>query len=408
MRSSVFLLSLITIIVASIATTTTTTTTTTTSTRSTTTTTTTTTTTAAASASVATDRTTDTVTDTATATATATTNIKEKFEKWLTEFEIDLDYHMNVFGKSKSDVFETWIENEKFIIDQNNQNNQSNKTKLILGHNKFSGLNTVEFSKFMGFSGKYPLSNFEPVYFDTVYLNNTISNNTIYPESLDWRENGAVTNVKDQGNCGSCWSFSTTGALEGAYKVKTGVLKSFSEQQLVSCDNRENGGQGDHGCNGGLMDNAFTWIGKNNGLCFEEDYVYTSGTTGKNGECYKTCHTDALSTVVEYVDVKPNSDQALMDALLKGPVSVAIQANQRKFQMYKSGVLTGSECGNELDHGVLVVGWGTSNGTPYWIVKNSWSASWGQNGYILLERGTDANDGSGTCGILACASYPVL
>lgn len=322
--------------------------------------------------------------------------LKEKFEKWLEDFEIKLDHYKEVYNKSVDDVFDTWIDNEMFIINHNIRNSTS-----VMGHNKFSGLNSQEFSKFMGFSKTFVKTHENSSFAETSPV-------TKYPESLDWRVNGAVTDVKDQGSCGSCWSFSTTGALEGAYQIKTGVLKSFSEQQLVSCDNHENGGHGDKGCNGGLMDNAFSWIGQNNGLCTESDYPYTSGDTRKDGECYKTCTEDRLSDVKSFVDVTPNSDEALMDALMKGPVSIAIQANQRKFQMYKSGVLKGSECGDDLDHGVLVVGWGVQNDTPYWIVKNSWSSSWGLDGYILLERETNANNGSGTCGILACASYPVL
>ena len=195
-------------------------------------------------------------------------------------------------------------------------------------------------------------------------------------------------------------------ALEGAYAIKNGHLVSFSEQQLVDCDNLSNGGR-DHGCNGGLMDNAFAWIGKNNGLCTETDYPYVSGTTMTAGTCKKTCANVAGSDIRSFVDVKPNSDSAMMDALSKQPVSVAIEADQRDFQLYSSGVFSGS-CGTNLDHGVLVVGYGNMNGADYYKVKNSWSSTWGDEGYIYLARGTQYNGGAGQCGVLMQASYPVL
>jgi C1A family cysteine protease len=226
------------------------------------------------------------------------------------------------------------------------------------------------------------------------------------PSSIDWTANRAVTPVKDQGQCGSCWSFSTTGALEGAYAIITGNLASFSEQQLVDCDTLGNGGR-DHGCNGGLMENAFNWISKNNGLCLESDYPYISGTTKTAGKCDKSCKNLAGSDVVKYIDVEPASDSAFMTALAKQPVSVAIEADQREFQLYKSGVFTGT-CGTNLDHGVLAVGYGTEAGNEYYKVKNSWSATWGEGGYIRIGRGANYNGGKGQCGILLQASYPVI
>eukprot|EP01031_Cornospumella_fuschlensis_P028010 gene28010-33823_t len=177
------------------------------------------------------------------------------------------------------------------------------------------------------------------------------------PASVDWTTQGAVTPVKDQGQCGSCWSFSTTGAMEGAYFLKFGTLPSFSEQQLVSCDT----GGADAGCNGGWMDDAFTFAKKNGGLTSETQYPYTSGTSGQSGTC-KTGFTNvANSAPTGYVDVTPGNVNALMSAVAQQPVSIAIQANQIAFQSYKSGVLTG-KCGQNLDHGVLAVGYGTLNG----------------------------------------------
>jgi hypothetical protein len=227
-------------------------------------------------------------------------------------------------------------------------------------------------------------------------------NGTAAPDAVDWVDGGAVTPVKDQGNCGSCWSFSATGALEGAYQLKTGMLESFSEQNLVSCDDV------DMGCKGGLMDQAFQWTMDNGGICTEADYPYVSGKSRDNEDCIQdSCTKDVAVTPTTFTDVA-ESDEDLMDALAQQPVSVAIQANQPAFQFYKSGVMTG-KCGDRLDHGVLAVGYGTySDGNDYYKVKNSWGPNWGMDGYILLGRGSDYGK-SGQCGILSGPpSYPTL
>lgn len=219
------------------------------------------------------------------------------------------------------------------------------------------------------------------------------------PASVDWTTKGAVTPVKNQGNCGSCWSFSATGSLEGAYYLKYGTLLSFSEQQLVSCDVAGS----DAGCNGGWMDDAFEFVETNGGLTTEDQYPYTSGTTGKSGTCKTSGYTNVAEVVPSsYTDVTAGSLTALQSAVAQQPVSIAIQANQPAFQSYKSGVLTG-RCGNNLDHGVLVVGYGTLNGVDYWKVKNSWGTSWGEDGYILIERSS-----KDLCGVLDAPSYPNL
>jgi C1A family cysteine protease len=206
-----------------------------------------------------------------------------------------------------------------------------------------------------------------------------------------------------QGQCGSCWSFSATGALEGAYQLKYGSLKNFSQQHFVDCDNLMHGGR-DHGCNGGLMDNAFTWAKKNGGVCTAEDYPYTSGTTKTEGSCSPSCTKDAKVAPASYTDVATNSDAAMMSALNQQPVAVAIEADQSAFQLYSSGVFT-APCGTSLDHGVLAVGYGTLDGTDYYKVKNSWGTSWGMDGYILLQRGVAQKEGQ--CGILSGPpSYP--
>lgn len=311
-------------------------------------------------------------------------------------------------------LFQFWLQNHNYTVDITNNvshyihmlTNYANNDDLIvlhnmledvpykLGHNKFSHMNTDEFSQFI---------NSRETFFPETYDNDDeFDSDAVYlPVSVDWTTQGAVTGVKDQGNCGSCWSFSATGALEGAYKIKYGTLVSFSEQNLVSCDTI------DSACNGGLMDNAFSWVNTNGGLCTESGYPYTSGTTGQKGACLTTCTKNSNVTPKSFTDVTRNSDSALMTAIAKQPVSIAIQANQPDFQLYKSGVLTG-KCGSNLDHGVLAVGYGTwTDGTDYYKVKNSWGTGWGMDGYILIQRGK--NQQCGECGILCGPpSYPNL
>lgn len=215
--------------------------------------------------------------------------------------------------------------------------------------------------------------------------------------SIDWVEEGAVTAVKNQGSCGSCWSFSTTGAIEGAYAVTNNESPiSLSEQQLVSCDTTNKG------CNGGDMDTAFKWVYNNGGLCSEEDYPYAS-SSGTAPSCEETCTVVSGTTPTGYTDVT-SSTTALKTALNNQPVSIAVEADQHAFQYYSEGVMTGT-CGTTLDHGVLAVGYGydSSYGYNYWKVKNSWGTTWGEDGYIRIEMSS-----SDLCGVLMDASYPTL
>jgi C1A family cysteine protease len=215
-------------------------------------------------------------------------------------------------------------------------------------------------------------------------------------DSQDWVGAGAVTPIKNQGQCGSCWSFSTTGSVEGDVFIEAGVLTSLSEQQLVDCSTA----QGNQGCNGGLMDDAFQYIISNGGLTTEAGYPYTA--TGPN-----TCNvqTPLASTITSYCDVSQGDESALVDAVAQQPVSVAIEADQSCFQFYSGGVMSDPSCGTQLDHGVLAVGFGVDGGQKYWNVKNSWGSSWGNNGYIMLGRQVDGQP-SGVCGIALSPSFP--
>lgn len=221
------------------------------------------------------------------------------------------------------------------------------------------------------------------------------------PSSIDWRQKGAVTSVKDQGQCGSCWTFSATGAVEGAWAISTGKLVDLSEQELVDCATGFS--YGSHGCSGGQMDGAFKFIIEN-GQCALSSYPYTSGKTKTGGSCEKC---SAVAHISSCSDVKPNDQISLKAAVSQQPVAIAIEADTKYFQSYSSGVLTSSSCGTNLDHGVLIVGYGTENGQDYWLVKNSWGTSWGDNGYVKIARSSSTND-AGVCGIGMDPSFPTV
>jgi C1A family cysteine protease len=221
-------------------------------------------------------------------------------------------------------------------------------------------------------------------------------NNELIPKEYDWRNKNKVSSVKNQGDCGSCWSFSATGAVESIWAIKNNILYNLSEQELVDCSFKNNG------CNGGSMDYAFEYI-INNGLCINNSYPYIGNQN--------TCNKDNCQSVVSlsnYSDIKSNDEKLLKRIVYHQPVSVAIQANKRSFQLYKKGIYSDLQCGTELDHGVLLVGYGYDNNynMKYWIIKNSWGSEWGENGYIRILR--DIDDQRGLCGIAMQPSIPII
>ncbi|KAJ0965367.1 hypothetical protein J5N97_026505 [Dioscorea zingiberensis] len=289
----------------------------------------------------------------------------------------------NALGE-KDRRYEIFKDNLKFI-DEHNAGDHG----FRLGLNKFADLTNEEFRlKYLGAK----MSDRKRVESDR-YLDKVGGD---LPASVDWRAKGAVAPVKDQGSCGSCWAFSTVAAVEGINQIVTGNMIVLSEQELVDCDTAYN-----QGCNGGLMDYAFQFIINNGGIDTEEDYPYN----GKDGKCDVYRKNAKVVSIDAFEDVPANNEKALKEALAHQPVSVAIEAGGREFQLYQSGVFTG-RCGTELDHGVTAVGYGTENGKDYWIVKNSWGSDWGEEGFVRMERNINTS-ATGKCGIAMEASYPV-
>jgi len=257
-----------------------------------------------------------------------------------------------------------------------------------LGVNEYADLTHDEFRQYY----LAPVSDYSHL-FENVPATET--NVEALPASVDWRTKGAVTPIKNQGQCGSCWSFSTTGSTEGQRFLATGTLVSLSEENLVACSNAE----GNEGCNGGLMTQAFEYIIKNNGIDTEASYPYTSGA-GVVGKC-KFSAANVGAQITGYVSIPAGSVADLQNASATvGPISVAMDAGLASFQLYKSGIYDPKGCSaTALDHGVLVVGYGTST-APYWIVKNSWGTTWGMQGYFEIASANNE------CGLATMASYP--
>lgn len=260
-----------------------------------------------------------------------------------------------------------------------------------MGINQFTDLSPVEFKKQYVSGLRTEISRHGCKTFS--------SSASSVPSSVDWRNNGAVTSVKDQGQCGSCWAFPATGSIEGAWAIANSQLIDLSEQELVDCATGDL--YGSNGCNGGKMDGAFKYVIEK-GQCSLSSYPYTSGVSETSGACQK-CTTVAL--ISSCSDVKHNDQLSLKAAVAQQPVAVAIEADTFYFQSYSSGILTSSSCGTNLDHGVLIVGYGEENGQKYWIVKNSWGITWGDVGYVKIARSDNTND-TGICGIAMDPSFP--
>ncbi|OVA14485.1 Peptidase C1A [Macleaya cordata] len=340
--------------------------------------------------------------------------MRERYEQWLAR-------HDRLYDTKEWKLrFRIYQSNVQYIDYVNSQN-----LSYKLVDNKFADMTNEEFrAKYLGFKKPSGIKKVISTYVDQkredFYAHEEINTMVMknLPASVDWRKRGAVARVKDQGDCGSCWAFSAVAAVdvgnvggrsgitckrsnvEGINKIKTGKLLTLSEQQLFDCDIYSN----DHGCSGGLMDLAFEYIKDNGGLTTESNYPYNRGDNTCNK---RKITTKNLVTISGYKDIPTNNEKSLQVAVAQQPVAVAIDAGGFDFQFYSEGVFNG-ECGNDIDHGVAIVGYGggrKNHHEKYWIVKNSWGEDWGEEGYIRMRR--DVTSKHGLCGIAMQASYPV-
>ncbi|CAG9330557.1 unnamed protein product [Blepharisma stoltei] len=295
---------------------------------------------------------------------------RDYMDKYQKSYDSEEEYGMR---------FKIFRDNSAYIRIFNTRGNS-----WTLGVNQFADMSFSEFK------AKYLPTKIQPKEATNVVMLDEVS----VPSQVDWTTQGAVTPVKNQGQCGSCWAFSTTGSVEGAWFLAGHTLLSFSEQELVDCSTQF----GNQGCNGGLMDNAFKFI-VDYGINSEANYPYTAS----DGKCNWFKVGQSSCNISGYSNVTPNNVAQLQAAVAQQPISVAVEADQDAWQLYKGGIVS-SNCGTALDHGVLIVGYNFNNSPPYWKVKNSWGPNWGEQGYIRIA----VQAGAGVCGIQMEPSYPIV
>ncbi|KAG7593253.1 Peptidase C1A papain C-terminal [Arabidopsis thaliana x Arabidopsis arenosa] len=312
--------------------------------------------------------------------------VAEHHQQWMTRFS--RVYSDELEKQMRFDVFK---KNLKFIEKFNKKGDRTYK----LGVNEFADWTKEEFiathTGLKGFNG-IPPSEFVD---EMIPSWNWNVSDVAGPEIKDWRYEGAVTPVKYQGQCGCCWAFSSVAAVEGLTKIVGGNLVSLSEQQLLDCDRER-----DNGCNGGIMSDAFSYIIKNRGIASEASYPYqeTEGTCRYNAK--------PSAWIRGFQTVPSNNERALLEAVSRQPVSVSIDADGPGFMHYSGGVYDEPYCGTNVNHAVTFVGYGTSpEGIKYWLAKNSWGETWGENGYIRIRR--DVAWPQGMCGVAQYAFYPI-
>lgn len=314
----------------------------------------------------------------------------------LTPYRHTWEEYKRLYGREYTDVEEVKrykiFEEKLMMIEIHNKKYVQNLTSYYMGVNQFSDMTHEEYLSYNGLI-KIDLgikSQCKPM---KAFSFMDLLTDVFLPTEVDWRKKGLVTKIKDQGKCGSCWAFSTTGTIEGQYAKTGGKLLSLSEQQLVDCSTENKG------CNGGLMDRALMYV-KSDGIETEVDYPYK----GMDGQC-KYDKSKVAVNIGGCVAVTARDEDALKEAVaMQGPISVAIDANHPSFQSYQGGIYDEENCSTTLlDHGVLVVGYGTESGQDYWIVKNSWGTMWGDEGYIKMSRNKDNQ-----CGIASEANYPTM
>jgi len=347
-------------------------------------------------------------------------SLRDTFVEWKNAFEREYES-----VEEELERMLVWIKHHEYI---ETHNNQSPTASYKLGHNNFSDISNDEFQKRFSL-GKYSpgldvitatqerlkarhspnkMVHIEDFEVEFRHLREQAAQSEdddddlgSLPKYINWVEGGAVTPVKNQERCGSCWAFSATGSIEGAMYIKTGELTSLSEQNLLDCDHQDNA------CEGGIMENAFQFDESFHGLCSEEEYPYL----GIDGHaCEYECEKVEGSQVKSYIDIPEGDKHGLIASIVMQPTSIAMQADQLSFQLYSEGVFDDDSCGERgmIDHGVLAVGYGHDEdvGLNYINIKNSWGEEWGENGYIRLKR--HSKNEWGTCAILRIMTTPVM
>ena len=301
----------------------------------------------------------------------------------------------NTYNKQykKTYELEKGYVNFKNNIDFINHHNQNTSNSFSLKVNQFADEDPLYLKKDL-FSFKIDKKN------DTI-IENKSKNNFFFsskvnpykiPNRLDYREKNVITNVKNQGRCGSCWAFSTVGALEAKYALDNNKLIEFSEQKLVDCSTSN------YGCSGGFMHEAFNDLLLKHGLPLEEDYPYV----GTKQPCNYLINDKPDFNFLGYQFVLSHSKEALKHALQHNPVCIALAGDPMKFLFYGDGIFDCEECSTTNNHAVLLVGYDTTGPIPYWIIKNSWGKKWGEDGYIRIKM----TDGDGILGMNQYGLYP--
>ncbi|PIA34030.1 hypothetical protein AQUCO_03900140v1 [Aquilegia coerulea] len=317
--------------------------------------------------------------------------VVELFQQWK-------EKHNKVYNNEEENKkrFENFRASLRFVTEKNLEKRLgSSKSSHVVGLNKFADMSNEEFKE--KYMSKIRKTRYNNKIIELKESGKVSTSTCDAPATLDWREKGVVTAIKDQGQCGACWAFSATGAIEGINAIVTGKLVSLSEQELVECDTN------DSGCNGGLMDTAFAWIKSNGGLNTESGYPYT----GYEGTCKNAKKQEKVVSINGYEDISPQ-ESALICAVVKQPISVAIVGSSYDFQLYSGGVFAGdcSSDPNDVDHAVLVVGYGSKGDEQYWIAKNQWGTGWGMGGYMYIKKNTSLQ--YGVCAMYSLASYPTI
>ncbi|XP_059439672.1 ervatamin-B-like [Corylus avellana] len=313
----------------------------------------------------------------ATSRALQEASMAEKYSQWQAQYNRNY-----VDDTEKESRFEIFKQNAEFIEKTNSEGNRTYKLSL----NEFADLSPEEF---IASRSGFKMTNLSRSTGTTSFTHESLTD--VIPTTVDWRDQGAVTAVKNQGQCGCCWAFSAVAAVEGITQIQTGNLISLSEQQLMDCSTVYN-----KGCDGGLMNYAFDYIIKNNGITLETNYPYVA----TQGICDAGKTSQSAAVITGFTDIPGINEKELLQHVARQPISIGIDGGDRAFSFYSSGVFNG-ECGTVINHAVTAVGFGTTpDGIDYWLLKNSWGENWGEGGYMRIQRDL------GLCGFATLASYP--